>query len=537
MMRIYRVAQREYLENVKTKGFWIGILLFPVMIWLMVEVPKFLEEKGIPTRHVAIVSRDAEAGELARQRLTLLNRQKVLQALQQHIAEATESQRQEMLEEQEIDAAALLDRLEEGLEQMSQGSAEINPFNPKQLIDIGDLIPDEYLINDGQWLAMRNLLLNQLPEDAPEFVEPDPRFMEVGLLPGLTDQATDAEIETALRPYLRAEKPYPASGRNVDLFALVLIPETVLSDREPIRFWSSNLADTDLLDAITDSLTDRVRQMEYDSRGISSAEVAEIAQVRVRSTNFNPNKQEGEEKVGIRDKIRQYAPVGFVYLLWIAIFTVAQMLLNNTIEEKSNRIIEVLLSSVTTNELLLGKVLGVAAVGVTMQLAWIASLLGILKLKAGPGAEWVVDLLAAVVSPELLIGFIFYFVTGYLFYAFLFAGIGSICNTIKEAQNFMSPMMLILMVPLGTMVFIPNDPNGTIATVMSWVPPWTPFIMMNRMAASPPMGEIVGTGVMLLISVVVVFWMSAKVFRIGVLRTGQPPKFMELLGWLKSSRP
>ena len=124
MMRIYRVAQREYLENVKTKGFWIGILLFPVMIWLMVEVPKFLEEKGIPTRHVAIVSRDAEAGELARQRLTLLNRQKVLQALQQHIAEATESQRKEMLEEQKIDAAALLDRLEEGLEQMSQGNWE-----------------------------------------------------------------------------------------------------------------------------------------------------------------------------------------------------------------------------------------------------------------------------------------------------------------------------------------------------------------------------------------------------------------------------
>ena len=172
-----------------------------------------------------------------------------------------------------------------------------------------------------------------------------------------------------------------------------------------------------------------------------------------------------------------------------------------------------------------------------MQLAWIGSLIGIMRLKAGPGAEWVFDLMAAVVSPELLIGFVFYFITGYLFYAFLFAGIGSICNTIKEAQNFMGPMMLILMVPLGTMMFIPNDPNGTIATVMSWVPPWTPFIMMNRMAANPPMTEIVATAIMLVISVLVVFWLSAKIFRIGVLRTGQPPKLMELLGWLKSSRP
>ncbi|OUU20517.1 MAG: hypothetical protein CBC13_10585 [Planctomycetia bacterium TMED53] len=537
MSRIFRVAMREYLENVKTKGFWIGILLFPVMIWVMMEVPQFLEEKGIPTRHVVIVSKDAEAGKLARQRLTLLNRQKILFSLQQHIAEATEPMRQEMLEEQEIDAAELLDRLEVGLEQMNQGSAEINPFNPKQLIDIGDLVPEEYLLNDGQWLAMRNLMLSQLPKDTAEFVEPDARFMEVSLLPGLTDQATDEEIEEALRPYLRAEKLYPANGRNVDLFALVLIPENVLIEKKPIRFWSSNLADTDLLDAITGALTDKVRQMEYDDRGISPSDVAEISQLSVRSNNFNPNKQVGEEKVGIRDKIRQYAPIGFVYLLWIAIFTVAQMLLNNTIEEKSNRIIEVLLSSVTTNELLLGKVFGVAAVGVTMQLAWIGSLIGIMRLKAGPGAEWVFDLMAAVVSPELLIGFVFYFITGYLFYAFLFAGIGSICNTIKEAQNFMGPMMLILMVPLGTMMFIPNDPNGTIATVMSWVPPWTPFIMMNRMAANPPMTEIVATAIMLVISVLVVFWLSAKIFRIGVLRTGQPPKLMELLGWLKSSRP
>ena len=536
MTRIFRVAQREYLENVKTKGFWIGILLFPFMIWLMMEVPRFLEEKGIPTRHVVIVARDAEAGELARQRLILLNRQKILFALQQHIAEETAPQGEEMLEGQKIDAAELLEKLEEGLEQLNQGSAEINPFNPKQLIDIGDLVPDDFLINDFRWRGMKSLMLSQLPEGAAEFVEPDPRFMEVSLPAGLTEQSTDEEIEEALRPYLRSEERYPVDDSDVDLFALVLIPEDVLSEKEPIRFWSSNLADTDLRDAITGVLTDKIRQMEYDQRGISSVEVAEISQLRIRSNSFNPNKEAGEEKVGIRDKIRQYAPVGFVYLLWIAIFTVAQMLLNNTIEEKSNRIIEVLLSSVTTNELLLGKVFGVAAVGVTMQCAWIGSLIGLMRLKAGPGAEWIVDVMAAVISPELLIGFIFYFVTGYLFYAFLFAGIGSICNTIKEAQNFMGPMMLILMVPLGTMVFIPNDPNGTIATAMSWVPPWTPFIMMNRMAASPPMAEIIGTGVMLVISVVMVYWLSAKVFRIGVLRTGQPPKFMELLGWLKPSK-
>ena len=535
MIRIYRVALREYMENAKTKGFWIGILLFPLMIWLMLEVPRFLEEKGIPTRHVIIVAKDDVAGDISRQRLTLLNRQKSLSSLQQHLAKETADQRAEMLENTEFDAAELLEKLEEGLSQISPDAGAINPFNPEQLVEIGDLVPDELLLNDFRWKALKNLLISQLPEGSAAFVEPELRFKEVSLPSDLTSESTNEEIENALRPYLRSEKLFPSNDENVDLFALVIIPENVFDGENQIRFWSTNLADTDLLDAITNSLSEHARNLEYEKREISTADVTEIAALRIRSNNFNPNKESGEEKVGIRDKIRQYAPIGFVYLLWIAIFSVAQMLLNNTIEEKSNRIIEVLLSSVTTNELLLGKVFGVAAVGVTMQLAWIGSMITILRLKAGPGAEWVVDLMAAVISPELLIGFIFYFVTGYLFYAFLFAGIGSVCNTIKDAQNFMGPIMLILMVPLGTMMFIPNDPNGTIATAMSWIPPWSPFIMMNRMAANPPMSDIVGTGVMMIVSVIMVFWISSRVFRVGVLRTGQPPKILELLGWLRSS--
>ena len=318
---------------------------------------------------------------------------------------------------------------------------------------------------------------------------------------------------------------------------MVIIPANALDPDQDLRFWSSNLADTDLLDTILAALSEEAREREYSRRGIASDVVAEVASLRVRSVNFDPNKGAGDEKVGIRDKIRQYAPIGFVYMLWVAIFSIAQMLLNNTIEEKSNRIIEVLLSSLSTNQLLMGKVLGVAAVGVTMQLAWIGSLIGILNLKAGPSATWVADLIAAVITPELLLGFVFYFLAGYFFYAFLFAGIGSICNTIKEAQNYMAPLMLLMMVPLATMTFIPSEPNGTIATTLSWIPFWTPFVMMNRMAASPPEFEIYGTALVLLVSVGLVFLVSARIFRIGVLRTGQPPKLLELLGWLKSRTP
>ena len=535
MMQIYRIAHREYMENVKTKGFWIGILLFPILIWMMIELPKFLEERGIPTRHLVIVDRSEGLGEIARQRITLLNRQKTLGELQQHIAKATEEPRKEKMEEVDIDPDQLLDQLEQGLDQLGNPDLEIQPFKPDQLVKIGDLLPEQMLLNDLQWNNIKKLLLSQLPDDAPEFIEPPLRFKEVTLPEGVSLTDGDQQIEDALRPYLRSEMMLKSNDEEVELFGLLIIPENALEPKARVRFWSSNLADTDLIDTVLDSLSEEARQQEYDRRGIESKAVAEVASMRVRSIKFNPNKSEGDEKVGIRDKIRQYAPIGFVYMLWVAIFTIAQMLLNNTIEEKSNRLIEVLLSSVTTTELLLGKVFGVAAVGVTMQCAWIGSLIGILRYKSGPSATWIADLIAAVITPELLGGFVFYFIAGYFFYAFLFAGIGSICNTIKEAQNFMSPLMLLMMVPLGTMTFIPNDPNGAIATTLSWIPPWTPFVMMNRMAASPPASEIYGTAIMLLISVVVVFWLSAKIFRIGVLRSGQPPKLLELFRWLRGS--
>jgi ABC-2 type transport system permease protein len=112
--------------------------------------------------------------------------------------------------------------------------------------------------------------------------------------------------------------------------------------------------------------------------------------------------------------------------------------------------------------------------------------------------------------------------------------LGSLCNTLKEAQNFMGVVTIILIVPLFTMAFIPRDPNGTLATVLSWIPLYTPFVMMNRATASPPLFDLVGTMILMLASTGLSLWLSAKIFRIGILRTGQPPKLLELLRWLRS---
>jgi ABC-2 type transport system permease protein len=398
---------------------------------------------------------------------------------------------------------------------------------------------------------MLNQLKNALQDDAPEFEEPRRRFVEVPLPDGIDVGPEIDELASQLRPYLRGEKKLSFDGKKVDLFAAFLIPAEILDEvkrpgeialpsavkgeRKGIQYWSTNLADDDLQDAVENVLNEDIRRREYVARQIDAEVVQQVQRTKVPFSKLNPKKEVGKEEVSMADVIRQWAPVAFVYLLWIAIFTISNMLLNNTIEEKSNRIIEVLLSSVTPRELMLGKLFGIAAIGLTMLAAWIGSAVVILSMQSGAQSEITSQLLNVLTSSGLLPAFAVYFLLGYFMYAGAFMAVGSVCNTIKEAQNLMGVVTIVMIVPLLTMTFIPKDPNGTLATIMSWIPIYTPFVMMNRAAADPPLFDLIGTTILLVIFTGLSLWSTGKIFRIGVLRTGQPPKLLEMVRWLKRS--
>jgi ABC-2 type transport system permease protein len=211
------------------------------------------------------------------------------------------------------------------------------------------------------------------------------------------------------------------------------------------------------------------------------------------------------------------------------------MLMMNTVEEKSSRVIEVLLSSVSPVELLAGKITGIAATGLTMVLSWLLVLFfGTKYLPAFFGAPADLELSALASDPLLIGSFLAYFVLGYLFFAAILAGLGSVCNTASDAQNMMPAIMLVLFVPLLSMVPIGRDPNGALAQILSYIPPFTPFVMMNRAAGPPTMLEYVLTTLLLLVSIVVALWAGAKVFRIGILLTGKPPRLREILRWVRA---
>ncbi len=542
------VARREYVENASTKGFWIGLLTFPIVIFLMIQVPVWLTEKVAPIRAFVLVDESGRFEKLIESALEKAHQQRVLEALREYAARNVTRSVRSAGAKRELNLPAELD--------------EINEQNAQAL---------ETFINHGGAENVLKQLKPWLKPGAPAFSEPRRRFVRVPLPVGIggNEDASDgkglslvasaatsssnldlAVLGRELKPYLRGQKKVEVDGRAVELSAAILIPRDIeqkvvrpgagspsAQSRGPaIEYWSANVAEggAGLKDEAERAVNGEIRRREYLARGMDAAVIREVEHTYAPFASLNPKKEAGQETVNLGDKLKQWAPSGFVYLLWVAIFSVTQMLLGNIIEEKSNRIIEVLLSSVTPGELMMGKLFGIAAVGLTLITAWMLSLFGILSWKAGGVSDVAGQLLAVLKTSNLLPLFSLYFLLGYLLYAGLILSLGSVCNTLKEAQSYMGIITMIMMVPLLTMTYIPTDPNGVVARLLSWVPIYTPFTMMNRAAADPPLIDLIGTLVLLIASTVGVLWMAGKIFRIGILRTGQPPKIVEMLRWVRA---
>lgn len=522
------IAWREYMENVKTKGFWIGVLLVPIVFFLIFHVSSRLAT-ATPTRYYLLIDQSGEYAAAVETAIRREHQRRVMQDFMRY------------LQENRVDADAASFRAEPA----SQLNQLLDNFDNDEVAAL-----DQWLSNGGLEYAL-TMAQPYLRDDAPGFSEPRPQFIAATLPPEVDPDADAQTIIEQLRPYLNGERRIDVDGDNASLFALILIPGNVdqdivrpatiqglmAPDEGPrgVQYWAGNLTDTRLSGAIQNSINSAIRQQEYADQGIDIAAVRNVQRTRLPLSRLDPGKAAGEEAVSLADTFRQWAPMGFVYLIFISLMQSVQYLLSNTIEEKSNRIIEVLLASVTPGELMMGKLLGIGITGITTILAWIGSFFVFIRLYQTVETAMIVQILDVLLSSDLIPYFIFYYLCCYALYAGIFLAIGSLCNTLKEAQSLMMPLMAVLVVPILTMSFIAQDPNGTLARVMSWIPLFTPFTMMNRAAAQPPMFDIVGTTVVLVISTAAVLWLSGRVFRQGILRSGQPPRIIELWRMLRRS--
>ena len=228
-----------------------------------------------------------------------------------------------------------------------------------------------------------------------------------------------------------------------------------------------------------------------------------------------------------------------VMILYVSVLMYGIVVMRGIIEEKSSRIIEIIVSSVRPFQLMTAKLLGVGAVGLTQVIIYIgfgiflalnrASLVSLIS--SNPGAD-VPDFFNLPVSVFIYFG-IFYFL-GYFLFSVIYAAIGAMVNSEEEAQNIQFPVIMLLIIPILFMMHIIKTPDSTLSVVLSLIPFFSPLLMFARICvATPPFLEIFLSIILMVVTLLILLWITGKIYRVGILMYGKRPTIPEVIKWIK----
>lgn len=501
---MWLVAQREYLENIRTKAFWLGALLMPVIFLVMLIVPTLLARDSDAV--YAVVDESGWVHDAVRK--TIVERD--VDAFLGVVGDLT-SRAYDKITDSEL-------RNELRLALEDQANRE--RFRSQLISLIYYLTIENGQIRDPSNPAERiaNWWVSNL-ETVAEFA-PDTSFSSYEEI--RSQAASVGELTELLH--------------NDEILGFFVIPDDPVAGGTDAQYVTKNLTNRDLQNWFERLVSEVVQTQRIREENIDE-ETALYIQERIKFTTQQLDESGEKADADMSDTLRQWAPVAFVYLLFMSIMVTSQMLLTSTIEEKTNKLVEVLLSSISAIDLMAGKIVGIALTGGTLVLLWLlAFLVFLIGMPILLDLNNVIDLTILIRDPTYIFHFIVYYVLGYFLYASSICGIGALCSNLKEAQNIAMPVQMLTFVPLLVMLPITKDPNGTLSQVLSFVPPFTPFVMLNRSAFPPSWIVYVTTTLLLLVTIWWVLRVSAKLFETGILMTGKPPKLAQLTAILRGNK-
>jgi ABC-2 type transport system permease protein len=332
------------------------------------------------------------------------------------------------------------------------------------------------------------------------------------IVPAPTAPFTDpADAGRRLSPYLQGDQKLPGGGR-LDAAAIIRPQGETVS----IDFWSRSVAGGGLDQAVAESVAGAVKRTRLQALGVDPNALERVEALTPLVSYFSPKAATG--KVALEDRLPGLAGLAMGMLLWMVVLTGAGMLLNSVMEEKTSRIIEVLLSSASVPEIMGGKILGVAAVTGTILAFWMSIAAAVLVFRSPALAG---DVLNVFATNGRWAYFALYFAGGYLMFATLYVTIGAFCETTREAQTLLGPMMIIMSVPPLFMSQAIVHPDAPLLRSLSWIPLFTPFMMAARAANDPPIWEIIATGALMFGVTALELWVAVPAFKSGALATGR----------------
>lgn len=221
-----------------------------------------------------------------------------------------------------------------------------------------------------------------------------------------------------------------------------------------------------------------------------------------------------------------------IMIIYIMVIMYGSHTLTAVIEEKNTRMAEVLLASVSPNDLMLGKVLGIGAAGLTQFGIWALTFFGLSQRGISVGDF---TLNVGFLSPLILVSFVLFFVLGFFLYATLYAGVGAMCNTVQDSQQFHTPLAMGMVVPMMLLGLVLRAPDSTAAVVLSLVPLFAPVLMFMRVCVeTPPLWQIGLSWLLMVVAILLAARAAGKLFRVGILMHGASPTWATLAKALRN---
>lgn len=469
MSPIYLVARRDYLAYVGSWGFWVSLIAAPLIIAALSFGPVLLA-RAEPSRVITIIAdRPTDA------------------ALVEH-AFATRARAQAKTEIAAYTAAAA-------------------PYAQAHALAAFDAAPDRA----SAVTAAHNVIGREAHGALRAFPHPTPRYV---LAP-----APAQNIE-GLRPYLTgAQKPA--------LYGALRIRRDA-SGKPAIEYWSVNLSYNEPTNLAEQVMALEMRREALAAQGLAPQSADALDVLAPSLAQFDPRAVAGQGRITTRERVPFFAAIFLAIVLWTVVFSAANMLLGSIVEERSNKILDTVLTSVTPTELLTGKLIAVAAVSATLFLVWggfSGQLLHIAAIRSSGNIFG--EIASAFLDPHLIAAFLIGFVAGYLMYGALFLALGALCETPQDAQQLLGPATLVLATPMTLLAPALDNPNSPIVADASWFPLFTPFLLIVRAPTGLSWLEIGGMALLMALTIVIVIRLAARVFHAGVINQAS------VAGWRK----
>jgi ABC-type Na+ efflux pump permease subunit len=494
MRNILIIAAREFRHIALMRSFWLTLLILPIAFAIGPLAQRFLSDDN--AERIVIV--DRTGGGVARsisERFAAERDRELLQSLSRYV------QRHKLERADPAAPWASHDRW--------YSDADIARFRASGGVD-------------GAVARINRVR----PEETPEF-EPDQPMFETVAPPAELTATPDAALDARVQAYL---KPADEDAEPADY--VLLIPRE-FGASPAVRLWAQSRADPAFVATVQDVLTRDLRARFLQAQGVSRGAAQAAGGIAPALSVWTPPPGGGARESML---VRSILPLAASYLLMMSLMLSGSWMLQGTVEERSNKLLETVLACVTPEQLMYGKLLGTLAVGLSMVLVWVGCGIGAGYATHGAIADLIRPALEPLTSPGTIAALIYFFILGYVSHSIIFLAIGAMSESMREAQGYLMPVLLAVLLPITLMMqAIVVGGGGILLQALTWIPFWSPFAVLARLGVGIPTWEVVGSSLVLGLFTALLLVLLGRVFRASLLAQGQRPGLKEVIARMRRS--